>query len=190
MPRSAPDGTDAMTADPPARPPLPLDALARGLLRRLPPPARLAGPLRRVPPALLGRGSQWLVDSVLAGPLADGALDHLDGRRVGVEVVDLALRWVIAVEGRRVQVLEPGAQAEATVGGTATDLLLLASRLEDADTLFFQRRLRLTGDVELGLTVRNLLDQLPWESLPAPLRLALDRGARLARAARDAHAAG
>ena len=64
---------------------------------------------------------------------------------------------------------------------------LLASRLEDADTLFFHRRLELTGDVELGLAVRNLLDQLPWDSLPLGLRIALNRGARLARAARDTY---
>ena len=70
---------------------------------------------------------------------------------------------------------------------SALDLLLLASRLEDADTLFFHRRLELTGDVELGLAVRNLLDQLPWDSLPLGLRIALNRGARLARSARDAY---
>jgi predicted lipid carrier protein YhbT len=70
------------------------------------------------------------------------------------------------------------------VRGSATDLLLLASRLEDADTLFFQRRLQLTGDTELGLAVRNLLDQLPWETIPLWLRITLNRGARLARAAR------
>jgi len=97
------------------------------------------------------------------------------------------LCWVIAFDARRVSVLEPGATAESTVRGTATDLLLLASRLEDADTLFFQRRLQLTGDVELGLTVRNLLDQLPWEAMPLGLRIGLNRGACLARAARDAH---
>ena len=77
--------------------------------------------------------------------------------------------------------------AEASVRGTATDLLLLAARLEDADTLFFQRRLVLTGDVELGLTVRNLLERLPWESVPLGVRIGLNRGARLARAAREAH---
>ena len=68
----------------------------------------------------------------------------------------------------------------------ATDLLLLASRLEDADTLFFQRRLEVTGDTELGLTARNLLDRLPWESVPLGVRILLHRGARLAREARDA----
>ena len=79
------------------------------------------------------------------------------------------------------------APAEATVRGSATDLLLLAGRLEDADTLFFQRRLVLTGDVELGLTARNLLERLPWENVPLGLRIALNRGARFARAARSAH---
>ncbi len=71
--------------------------------------------------------------------------------------------------------------------GSATDLLLLASRLEDADTLFFQRRLELTGDTELGLTARNMLERLPWASIPLGLRIALNRGARFARAARAAH---
>ncbi|MBK7903819.1 MAG: SCP2 sterol-binding domain-containing protein [Proteobacteria bacterium] len=113
--------------------------------------------------------------------------DDFTGRRIGVEVTDLGLRWIVAFGERRVDVLERSADAEAIVRGTATDLLLLASRLEDADTLFFHRRLELTGDVELGLAVRNLLDQLPWDSLPLGLRIALNRGARLARAARDAY---
>jgi len=163
------------------------DRVTRRLLRALPPPQALAAPLRLVPASVMGRGSQMMVDAVLAEPLASGMLDHLDGRRVGVEVTDLELRWVVAIRDRRAMVLDPGAEAEATVRGSATDLLLLASRHEDADTLFFQRRLQLTGDVELGLTVRNLLDQLPWESLPVVMRMALDRGARFARAARAAH---
>lgn len=161
--------------------------VARQLLRAVPPPARLARPLRLLPAFLLGRGSRALVDAVLGKPLASGSLDHLAGRRLGVEVTDLGLRWVIAIDGREVRVLAPGGSAEATVRGAVTDLLLLASRLEDADTLFFQRRLQLTGDVELGLMVRNTLDQLPWESMPLALRVALNRGARFARAARDAH---
>jgi predicted lipid carrier protein YhbT len=164
-----------------------VDRVTRRLLRALPPPQVLAAPLRLVPASVMGRGSQVVVDAVLAEPLASGSLDHLDGRRVAVEVTDLEIRWVVAIRERRAMVLEPGAKAEATVRGSATDLLLLASRHEDADTLFFQRRLQLTGDVELGLTVRNLLDQLAWESLPVAMRMALDRGARFARAARAAH---
>ena len=129
--------------------------VSRRLLRLIPPPARFARPLQALP--LLQRGAGRLIDLVLAGPLAAGAFDYLAGRRLGVEVTDLGLRWVVAIGARRVEVLAPGAESESSVRGSATDLLLLASRLEDADTLFFQRRLQLTGDTELGLAVRNLL---------------------------------
>jgi predicted lipid carrier protein YhbT len=161
--------------------------VSRRLLRLIPPPERFAQPLRALPQPLVQRGTRRLIDLVLAGPLAAGALDDLAGRRLGVEVTDLGLRWVIAIGERRIEVLQPDVAVESTVCGTATDLLLLASRLEDADTLFFQRRLQLTGDTELGLAVRNLLDQLPWETIPLWLRIVLNRGARLARAARAAH---
>lgn len=124
---------------------------------------------------------------VLTAPLASGTLDLLIERRIGIEVSDLDLRWVVCLRAGRMRVCAPGESAEATVSGSATDLLLLASRREDADTLFFQRRLKLTGDTELGLTARNLLDQLPWQEVPLGLRIALHRGAGLAQLARAAH---
>ena len=159
----------------------------RRLLRLLPPPARWAPLLRALPPGLQQRLLERAMAAVLAAPAADGSLGFMAGRRLGIEVIDLGLRWVVALREGRLQVVD-GAP-EASVRGTATDLLLMASRLEDADTLFFQRRLVLTGDVELGLTARNMLDRLPWESVPLALRIGLNRGARLARAAREARAA-
>ena len=46
------------------------------------------------------------------------------------------------------------------------DLILVAGRKEDADTLFFQRRLSIEGDTELGLEVKNLLDNIEFDNLP------------------------
>ena len=166
-----------------AYPPTP----AQTLLRLLPPPRRIAPLLRVMPPPVHKRLLERAMARVLAAPLRDGTLDFMAGRRLGIEVSDLGLCWVVELQGQRLAAVD--AAAEATVRGSATDLLLLAGRLEDADTLFFQRRLLLTGDVELGLTARNLLDRLPWESVPLGLRIALNRGARLARAARSAHQA-
>lgn len=160
---------------------------AHPLLRLVPPPRRLAPLLRAVPPSTQKRLLERAMAKVLAGPMQDGTLDFMAGRRLGIEVSDLGLRWVVELRGQRLAVV--AAPAEATVRGTATDLLLLAGRLEDADTLFFQRRLVLTGDVELGLTARNMLDRLPWEKVPLGLRIALNRGARFARAARGAYRA-
>ncbi|WP_147652637.1 ubiquinone anaerobic biosynthesis accessory factor UbiT [Vulcaniibacterium gelatinicum] len=156
-------------------------------LRFLPPPARLSPLLRRVPHRWQARWLEAAMRRVLAAPLASGLLAPLQARRIGIEVSDLGLRWVVCVRDGRLQVLDPDAAAEATVRGTATDLLLLASRREDADTLFFQRRLVLTGDTELGLTARNLLDQLPWETVPLGLRIVLHRGAGFVQAARAAY---
>lgn len=157
------------------------------LLRWLPPPARFAPWLKALPAPMQHRWLERAIARVLAAPMAAGTLDFMQGRRLGIHVSDLDLRWVIEGGDGRLRV--GGGESEACVRGSATDLLLLASRLEDADTLFFQRRLILTGDTELGLTARNLLERLPWESVPLGLRIALHRGARLARNARDAHRA-
>ena len=44
--------------------------------------------------------------------------------------------------------------------------LQLLARQEDPDTLFFNRELEITGDTELGLVVKNMLDAVEWPSLP------------------------
>lgn len=154
-------------------------------LRLLPPPTKVAWMLRAVPTSLKAQWLEQAMQSVLATPIKTGLLQFMQGRRLGIEVCDLNLRWVIELSDCRLHVVE--AEPEASVRGSVTDLLLLASRLEDADTLFFQRRLMLTGDTELGLTVRNVLERLPWEAVPLSMRILLNRGARLARAARAAH---
>ena len=165
------------------------DAWRRRLLGLLPPPRRLALPLRAVPDAWQRRLLESVTQRVLQAPLRAGKLAFLTDRRIAIEVTDLDLRWVLTAHADRLGTCECNAPAEAAVRGRALEFLLLASRLEDADTLFFQRRLALTGDTELGLTARNLLDQLPWESIPLALRIALHRAARFAAAAREAHAA-
>ncbi len=160
------------------------ESRALHLLRLLPPPRRFAPLLRVLPQHWQRHLLERAMARVLAVPLQDGTLDFMRGRRLGIEVSDLQLRWVLELRDGRLYVGD--GVPEASVRGSATDLLLLASRLEDADTLFFQRALELTGDTELGLTARNLLERLPWESVPLGLRIALNRGARFARAARAA----
>ncbi len=47
--------------------------------------------------------------------------------------------------------------------------LQLLARQEDPDTLFFNRELEITGNTELGLVVKNMLDAVEWPALPASL---------------------
>ncbi len=141
--------------------------------------------LRVLPRDWQRRLLETAVSSVLAAPLEDGSLDFMRDRRLGIDVRDLRLRWVFVLRNGKLCVTNE--EPDALVSGSATNLLLLAGRLEDADTLFFQRALVLTGDTELGLTARNLLERLPWDRVPLGIRIVLNRGARLARAARAAH---
>ena len=55
----------------------------------------------------------------------------------------------------------------------ASDLLMIAARKQDPDTLFFQRRLVIEGDTELGLYVKNLMDAIELEQMPKALRVML-----------------
>jgi O2-independent ubiquinone biosynthesis accessory factor UbiT len=68
---------------------------------------------------------------------------------------------------------EPPGEAAVTFTAKAEDLAGLALRLEDPDTLFFDRRLRIEGDTDLGLRAKNLLDAVEIEAAAATLPLGL-----------------
>ncbi|TNE78074.1 MAG: hypothetical protein EP339_04660, partial [Gammaproteobacteria bacterium] len=58
------------------------------------------------------------------------------------------------------------APGEATIRGSLSAFVTLAERRQDPDQLFFQRRLVIEGDTELGLALKNLLDGLEWDMSP------------------------
>jgi predicted lipid carrier protein YhbT len=95
----------------------------------------------------------------------------LVGRCYAIRIKDLglSLRFRISTRG----FAPDSGVSDLTISATARDFLLLMSRREDPDTLFFSRRLVSEGDTELGLIVKNLLDALDPEvvfgRLPAPL---------------------
>ena len=49
---------------------------------------------------------------------------------------------------------------DLTIRAHASDFIALARRSQDPDTLFFNRRLSMEGDTELGLMVKNTLDAM------------------------------
>jgi O2-independent ubiquinone biosynthesis accessory factor UbiT len=136
--------------------------------------ALLAGPLRLVPHALQREALELALESVFRADVAAGELDFLEHRCLAVEIEDTGWRWPITVAGARLRVLERSHPADVVVRGRSPAFLCLAARLEDPDTLFFQRRLVIEGDTELGLRVKNLLDALDEERLALPLRLVLE----------------
>lgn len=165
----------------------PLDRIAR----RLPPPRLVALPLRLCPPPIRRQAMTRALNQVFREMLEAGDFDFLEGRSLAVEISDMDLRWVITAEAQRLTTLADDERADSSIRGRAVEFLLLAARMEDPDTLFFQRRLEVSGDTTIGLTTRNLLDRLPFEELPLALRILLNRAGRFAwrvRAARNSPA--
>lgn len=86
---------------------------------------------------------------------------ELDGRSFAITIEDLGVRSSFMVRGGVFRPLWNGLACELELGARVADLLALMRAETDADTLFFQRRLRISGDTELGLIVKNWLDAAP-----------------------------
>ncbi|NTV94736.1 MAG: hypothetical protein HGA75_04890 [Thiobacillus sp.] len=93
-------------------------------------------------------------------------------KRFCVHVRDLGVKSYFSV-GRAGLRPQFGDHADVTFTASAKDFTRLALRLEDPDTLFFNRRLLIEGNTDLGLTVKNMLDGIELDTLlaalPAPL---------------------
>ncbi|MBK4726315.1 SCP2 domain-containing protein [Erwinia sp. MYb375] len=135
-------------------------------------PPLLRFPLRFTPFAVKKPLLQALLRWQFQQALAEGELDFLEGRWLGIEVKDLELRWSVTLEQGQLRVADRD-DADVWFRGNANDLALIAARRQDPDTLFFQRRLLIEGDTELGLEVKNMMDAIDLDAMPAPLRIGL-----------------
>ena len=150
-------------------------------------PAPVAAVLSRLPAYPAALLLTMALNVSVARQLPADVSDALLHKRLRIQVRDarvtLDFTWTggaFAPRGRH-------AQTDLCIAASAHDFLRLAQRLEDPDTLFFNRRLSMEGDTELGLMVKNTLDalELPvldlqqWAPRQLLARLALLRpGAR------------
>ena len=132
-------------------------------------PAPVGAALARLPAY---PGSLLLVTAlnlVLARQLPDEVTQRLQGKRFRIEVRDARLGFDFLWRSGMFRPVSPGAAPDLTLSANAHDFVRLARRLDDPDTLFFNRRLSMQGDTELGLMVKNALDamELPVLDLAA-----------------------
>ena len=114
---------------------------------------------------------------MFAAPIAHGGLNFMANKTVLIKVDDAGIQMTLGLTEKGLAASPAGTGHDLSIQGNLYDLLLLITRREDSDTLFFQRRLRMEGDTELGLQVKNFLDGLDVESLSLykPLHAVLDR---------------
>ena len=135
-------------------------------------PSLMGVPGNLTPVAMKRQVLEQVLSWQFSQALADGELEFLDGRWLSIHVRDIGLRWYTSVENGKLIVSE-SADADVSFSADASDLLMIAARKQDPDTLFFQRRLVIEGDTELGLYVKNLMDAIELEQMPKALRVML-----------------
>lgn len=98
-------------------------------------------------------------------------LQALYGKRITINVTDAGLRLDFTVDASGFHaVAKHPLPPDLAISAHAHDFILLATRREDPDTLFFNRRLVVEGDTELGLIAKNTLDSIEWSKLAAKLQ--------------------
>ncbi len=97
----------------------------------------------------------------------------LEGRTVRLQASDIGCRLSYSFQNGRF--VTSTQTPDVTFGATLADYWIIARRQEDPDTLFFQRRLTISGDTELGLQLKNLMDATDFsplfDKIPQPIRL-------------------
>lgn len=149
----------------------PLTSQTRSVIREyLPSPAPLFAAIdQRIPMPVKQLVAEAPLNRMFAQAISDGEFDEFAGRRIRLEVNGGQPGITLGFWAGRLRVVDgPG---EATIRGSLAAFKTLAERRQDPDQLFFQRRLIIEGDTELGLALKNLLDSLDWNLQSAGPRL-------------------
>ncbi|MDP1651636.1 MAG: SCP2 sterol-binding domain-containing protein [Rhodocyclaceae bacterium] len=116
---------------------------------------RLGGKLPQLPPTLaLVTG----LNLALGRLIPREPLEMLIGKRFTIRVKDAGMTLCFGYSERGFRPLFDAGKADLTISAKARDFIALLAREEDPDTLFFDRRMTVEGDTDLGLLVKNTLD--------------------------------
>ncbi|WP_051275420.1 ubiquinone anaerobic biosynthesis accessory factor UbiT [Aestuariibacter salexigens] len=138
----------------------------------------------RLPSSFQSWVTQTTLSNFFAKQLADESLRFLEEHWLAIIISNIPYQFFISV--REVQHLRLRNQSivvktqieqepDVTFSCDIDSLISIALREQDPDTLFFQRKLLVTGNTELGLQVKNFLDELDTSTFPSLVVCALTK---------------
>ena len=131
------------------------------------------------------------LSSVFREALNDGDFEFLQEKWLKIAITDLGLTWWLSFDKHKLIMASSDEMAannnseDVSFSATGDDLVLIAGRKQDPDTLFFQRRLKIEGDTELGLEVKNLIDAIDIEQLPSTVHSLVEYSANFLQSTKD-----
>ncbi len=131
--------------------------------------------------------AEKVLQKLMAEQIEMGDFDFLQQRWLHINIEDMGLNFFLGFENEQLILSNQIKQADVTFRGRSREFLLLASRLEDPDTLFFQRRLVIEGDTELGLYIKNSIDGIDFDNWPQWLNQLIKKIALISNSTQDEH---
>lgn len=129
-------------------------------------PPLLATLVRRLPSTPPSWALVTALNQLVQRGILPADMSLLEGKRFAVEVRDAGLQLQFAANAQRFTLDGGHGAPDLRLSANLVDFARMMRREEDPDTLFFNRKLVIEGDTELGLIVKNLLDSVDWSHTP------------------------
>ena len=120
--------------------------------------------LNVVPEPLHGRATALACNHLLKGQTINRRLRVLDGKRLWLTILDSDTRLQYQFQNGQLRYDACRNKPDIHIRGELKYFLQLASRNENADTLFFARQVSMEGNTEDGLILKNFLDALEFDT--------------------------
>ncbi|WP_438863304.1 ubiquinone anaerobic biosynthesis accessory factor UbiT [Neptunicella sp.] len=129
---------------------------------------------RYAPPLLQVHLLNLVFNQFFRAECRQGDLDFLNNKTLVIDVYDYQLAFGISLQQGRLKVCVSPTNEDLLIRASSVEFLAMINNSVDPDTLFFQRRLVMLGDTELGLYCKNLLDSIDNKRFPRLLSYGLD----------------
>lgn len=138
---------------------------------------KMIQPIKRITPEpIINFGSDKILNLLFKDELNNGDLNFISKKIIEVYVKDIDLSLFLTLEKNKIKTLKSPQEADVTLSATGDSLVLLIYGKVDPDTLFFNRKLMVKGNTELGLHLKNFLDTIEVnQKLPKAIYLMGDR---------------
>lgn len=124
--------------------------------------AKLIGILPSKPPRFILVNA---LNYMLKRDLLPADMDLFSGRKFEINVLDAGFSVRFTADNEQFSDTPFSGKADLILSANSVDFMRMILREEDPDTLFFNRKLHIEGDTELGLITKNLLDSVEWPTV-------------------------
>ncbi|MGL4668074.1 MAG: ubiquinone anaerobic biosynthesis accessory factor UbiT [Saezia sp.] len=121
---------------------------------------------QKLPPAPPQLALTCTLNMLLKKGVLPADMTLLAGKHYEIDVLDAGLKVRFTATPQQFCQDNYKGEPDLRLAANTVDFMKMLLREEDPDTLFFNRKLQIEGDTELGLIVKNLLDSVDWSQTP------------------------